>query len=417
MHRCRQPIRESVNPQLLRLIGGQIFLHSTLAGNRMAAPLWALGAGYSPAAVGVLLALFGASQMLLAVPVGRYVDRHGMKRVILCSVAAASLAGVLAMVWPVFGVLCVTALLTGGATAATVIAIQRQVGRLSTGGADLRRSFSWLAIGPSVSNIIGPLAVGFLIDHAGPRPGSEQGFQAAFALMAAVPLLTWWLLRGVLRATQATEAAALQPQAPLRQTLQLLRNPGIARLMLVNWLISSSWDVHSLVVPFIGVARGLSASEIGMILGAFALATGLVRLLLPLMAERIREWALISGSMLINCALFVLYPLLPSALAMGVCSFLMGAALGVVQPMVMSMLHQITPAERQGEALGLRLTAVTATGVLVPLLFGSVSALIGFSGVCWVIAAVLGSGMRPAWRLREIEANAGHDKPDAPPAR
>jgi MFS family permease len=405
-----------VNPQLLRLIGGQIFLHSTLAGNRMAAPLWALGAGYSPAAVGVLLALFGASQMLLAVPVGRYVDRHGMRVAILSSVAAACLGGLLAMIWPVFGVLCLTALLTGGATAATVIAIQRQVGRLSSGGADLRRSFSWLAIGPSISNVIGPLAVGFLIDHAGPSPGSQQGFQAAFALMAGVPLVTWWLLRHVLRASQVTPASSMQPQAPLRQTLQLLRHPGIARLMLVNWLISSSWDVHSLVVPFIGVARGLSASQIGMILGAFALATGLVRLLLPLLAERVSEWALISGSMLVNCALFVLYPMLPSALAMGLCSFLMGVALGVVQPMVMSMLHQITPVERQGEALGLRLMAVTATGVVVPLLFGSVSALIGFSGVCWLVAAVLGTGMRPAWRLREIEAPAvGHRGPAEPP--
>jgi MFS family permease len=405
-----------VNPQLLRLIGGQIFLHSTLAGNRMAAPLWALGAGYSPAAVGVLLALFGASQMLLAVPVGRYVDRHGMRVAILASVAAACLGGLLAMIWPVFGVLCLTALLTGGATAATVIAIQRQVGRLSSGGADLRRSFSWLAIGPSISNVIGPLAVGFLIDHAGPSPGSQQGFQAAFALMAGVPLVTWWLLRRVLRASQVTPASSMQPQAPLRQTLQLLRHPGIARLMLVNWLISSSWDVHSLVVPFIGVARGLSASQIGMILGAFALATGLVRLLLPLLAERVSEWALITGSMLVNCALFVLYPMLPSALAMGLCSFLMGVALGVVQPMVMSMLHQITPVERQGEALGLRLMAVTATGVVVPLLFGSVSALIGFSGVCWLVAAVLGTGMRPAWRLREIEAPAaGHRGPAEPP--
>jgi MFS family permease len=353
--------------------------------------------------------------MLLAVPVGRYVDRHGMRVAILSSVAAACLGGLLAMIWPVFGVLCVTALLTGGATAATVIAIQRQVGRLSSGGADLRRSFSWLAIGPSISNVIGPLAVGFLIDHAGPSPGSQQGFQAAFALMAGVPLVTWWLLRRVLRASQVTEVSLMQPQAPLRQTLQLLRHPGIARLMLVNWLISSSWDVHSLVVPFIGVARGLSASQIGMILGAFALATGLVRLLLPLLAERVREWALITGSMLVNCALFVLYPLLPSALAMGLCSFLMGVALGVVQPMVMSMLHQITPVERQGEALGLRLMAVTATGVVVPLLFGSVSALIGFSGVCWLVAAVLGTGMRPAWRLREIEAPAGHRGPAEPP--
>jgi enoyl-CoA hydratase/carnithine racemase len=38
-----------MNPQLLRLIGAQVFLHATLAGNRMAAPLLALREGYSPA--------------------------------------------------------------------------------------------------------------------------------------------------------------------------------------------------------------------------------------------------------------------------------------------------------------------------------------------------------------------------------
>jgi MFS family permease len=80
----------------------------------------------------------------------------------------------------------------------------------------------------------------------------------------------------------------------------------------------------------------------------------------------------------------------------------MGIALGVVQPMVMSMLHQITPPERHGEALGLRLMAVTATGVVVPLMFGSVSALIGLSGVFWLVAAVVGTGVRAAWRLRDI---------------
>ena len=66
--------------ELLRLICAQIFLHSTLAGNRMAAPLLALHEGYSAAAIGLLLALFGLAQVLLAIPVGRYADRHGLKR-------------------------------------------------------------------------------------------------------------------------------------------------------------------------------------------------------------------------------------------------------------------------------------------------------------------------------------------------
>ena len=385
--------------ELLRLICAQIFLHSTLAGNRMAAPLLALREGYSPAAIGLLLALFGLAQVLLAIPVGRYADQHGLKRPIAFAVAAACLGGGLAAIWPVFGVLCLTAFLTGGAAGAAVITVQRQVGRLAEGGAQLRRSFSWLAIGPSVSNLGGALAVGFLIDHAGPSPGSVQGFQAAFALMAVVPLVTWVLLRPV-REVLGEQPAGERPSA--WRAWQLLREPGVARLMMVNWFVSSSWDVHSLVVPLLGVERGLSASQIGMILGAFAVATGLVRLLLPLLADRIREWAVMVTAMICAGLLFAIYPLLPSALAMGACSFCMGMVLGVVQPMVMSILHQVTPPERHGEALGLRLMAVTATGVAVPLLLGTVSSLIGLSGVLWMVAAVVGSGSRVAWGLRAV---------------
>ena len=397
-----------MNPQLLRLIGAQVFLHATLAGNRMAAPLLALREGYSPAAVGLLLALFGLSQVFLAIPVGRYVDRHGLRRPVALSVSAACLAGALAMLWPVFGVLCVMALLTGGAAGATVITVQHQVGRLAEGGAQLRRSFSWLAIGPSLSNVAGPLAVGFLIDHAGPSAGSMQGFQAAFALMAVVPLFTWWMLRSV---PEVRQEQPLGPRPSAWQAWQLLRHRAIARLMLVNWFVSSSWDVHTLVVPLLGVERGLSASQIGMILSAFALATGLVRLMLPLMADRIREWAVMAGAMISTGVLFAIYPFLSSALAMGLCSFLMGMALGVVQPMVMSMLHQVTPSDRHGEALGLRLMAVTATGVAVPLLFGSISAWVGLTGVFWLVAAVVGSGSRAAWRLREVLPESASDEP------
>ena len=89
-----------------------------------------------------------------------------------------------------------------------------------------------------------------------------------------------------------------------------------------------------------------------------------------------------------------------SALAMGVCSVLLGFALGMVQPMVMSMLHQMTPEARHGEALGLRLMAINASSVMMPMLFGSAGALVGIAGVFWVTGAVVGLGSRLAWRLK-----------------
>jgi MFS-type transporter involved in bile tolerance (Atg22 family) len=85
---------------------------------------------------------------------------------------------------------------------------------------------------------------------------------------------------------------------------------------------------------------------------------------------------------------------------MGLCSVLLGLSLGSVQPMIMSTLHQITPADRQGEALGLRLMSLNGSSVLMPLLFGTLGAAVGVSVVFWTVAAVVGMGSRMAWRLR-----------------
>lgn len=387
---------------LFQLISAQLFLHATMAGTRMAAPLLMLRDGYSAAAVGVLLAFFGLTQVVLAIPAGRYADRHGLLKPVRLSIMAASLGAGLAVIWPIYPVLCLTALLCGGSAGCAVIALQRHVGRMATGAAQLRQVFSWLAIGPAVSNVLGPVSVGLLIDHAGPASGSLLGYQAAFALMALFPWLTWLLLRRVKEETY-NQPARTEKGATLR-TWDLLKDRCFAKLMLVNWFVSSSWDVHLLIVPLIGVERGMNASAIGTILGGFALAATGIRVLLPLIAERLQEWAVIAGALLVTSAVFAVYPLMPGAWGMGACSVVLGMALGVVQPMVMSTLHQITPTHRHGEALGLRMMAVTASGVVVPVLFGSVSAVIGSAGVFWVVGAAVGLGSRSAWSLREALA-------------
>ena len=76
--------------------------------------------------------------------------------------------------------------------------------------------------------------------------------------------------------------------------------------------------------------------------------------------------------------------------------------------MIMSMLHQITPAHRQGEALGLRLMAINASSVLMPLLFGWAGALVGVSGLFWAVGAMVGTGARQAWALRTAARQGRH---------
>lgn len=392
--------RTSSGHQLARLIGGHICLHACMAGLRMAAPLLALKQGYSALAVGVLMALFALTQVFLALPAGRYADRHGLRRPIAYAVIAATVGTALAALFPVFGVLCLAALLSGGATGAASIALQRHVGRAARDATELKQLFSWLSIGPATSNFLGPLTAGVLIDHAGVWLGGETGdltgYRVAFLLMALLPLLTWWWVR---RTPDLPSATTPELQGK-RRAWELLRDPMMRRLLLVNWFLSSCWDVHTFVLPVLGHERGYSASTIGMLLGSFALAATLVRLAMPWLAGHLRESRVISGAMVATAVLFGVYPFMSSALDMGVCSVLLGLVLGSVQPMIMSTLHQITPADRHGEALGLRLMSLNGSSVVMPLLFGSIGAVVGVSLVFWVAGAVVGLGSPTAWKLR-----------------
>ena len=181
----------------------------------------------------------------------------------------------------------------------------------------------------------------------------------------------------------------------------LLGDVKFRRLMLVNWFLSSCWDVHTFVVPVLGFERGIPASVIGTILGVFAISAAVVRMLLPLIVNRLREWAVLCATMVSAGLVFVCYPFTTSAVGMGVCSVMLGLTLGMVQPMVMSMLHQITPEARHGEALGLRLMAINASSVIMPMLFGTAGAIIGIAGVFWITGTVVAAGARAAWLMKD----------------
>jgi predicted MFS family arabinose efflux permease len=280
-------------------------------------------------------------------------------------------------------------MLCGGANGTAVIVLQRHAGRLAHDPAQLKLVFSWMAIAPSIANFVGPFMAGLAIDHA--------GFRVCFALLALLAACSW------LAARQATDLPLSgnekEPDAQ-SSAWDLLGDSRMRLLLLVNWLLSSCWDVHSFVLPVLGHERGISASVIGIILGLFAVAATVVRLFLPVVVAHLKEWAVILGAMVATAILFGIYPLMQSSWTMAVCSILLGFSLGGVQPMVMSMLHQITPSHRHGEALGLRMVSINVSNILTPLVFGTVGAAIGVASVFWVVGATVASGTRAAWRLR-----------------
>lgn len=383
---------------LLALIVGQVCLHASMAGVRLAAPLHALREGHAEWTVGVLFALFAVAPIALALPSGRFVDRRGYHPPMRLAVGLSIAGGVLAAATQHLAALCVAAVLSGAGANIGLIAIQRTAGRLAATGTDRMRVFSWLGLAPALANVAGPVIAGLLIDLA--------GMPAAFAAMAVLPALTLAAARFVPREPGRRSTAAAK--APAGSAWALFLRPGMRRRLLVNWLVSSSWDVHHFLVPVLGHDRGLSASAIGVILGLFAASVAAVRLVIPLVAHRLRETQVLRGSMLLTCAVFVVYPFTSSALAMAACAAVLGQALGAVQPMILSTLHRLAPPERHGEAIAFRSMTINLSSTAMPLLFGLVGTSIGAAVLFWAMAAAVGAG---SWLPRGLASAPGGEPP------
>ncbi|HEX7385184.1 MAG TPA: MFS transporter, partial [Burkholderiaceae bacterium] len=329
----------------------------------------------------------------LALQAGRQADRHGYHRPVRTAIALTAAGALLAWMATFagalqFALLCGAAALAGAGANFGLIAIQRTAGRAARDPIERKQVFSWLGLAPALANVVGPVAAGVLIDAA--------GYRSAFFALLLLPLVTLWWARQV-PVEPARPAAA--EDAARAGALELLLAPGMRRLLLVNWLLSTSWDLHGFLVPILGHERGLSASAIGIVLGAFATAVAAVRLVIPLVARHAREPQVLAAAMLWTAVVFGVYPFARGPWVMGACAVLLGLALGCVQPMVMSTLHHITPDARHGEAIALRSMTINLSSTVMPLLFGAAGVALGASALFWMMSASVAAGSWPARRV------------------
>lgn len=372
------------------VIGSLVCVHACMGAIRVAASLVLLQQGYPEWTVGLLMSMFAVAPILISMWAGRQADRHGLHRTLNIGVLMALAAGVVAVIDQGPAALAVAGFLSGGAVSVAAVGIQREAGRMARDSHDLKRVFSWVALGPALSNSLAPAVVGVLIDHA--------GYRTAFVFAAALPLLAWLLGRRVprqpLAATGSGGRAAVQ-----RPALELLRDPAFRGLLLCNLAMSATWDSHSFVVPVLGHSRGLSASNIGFVLGAFAVAATLVRLVISRFADRLDEGRALRAAMSMAVVVSLVYAWLPGAAGMALGSALLGVALGSVQPMILATLHQLTPPDRHGQALGLRMLVTNATTVGMPLGFGALAGATAAAAPLWLMAALVAAALWPARRI------------------
>jgi MFS family permease len=375
-------------------------LHACMAATRVAASLSVLAQGYPEWVVGVLLSLYAVAPIVLSLWAGRLADRFGFHRPVTWAVGMALTGAALPVATQHLAALAVSGVLTGGAVSVAAVAIQREAGLMARDAGDLKRVFSWVSLGPALSNMLAPVITGLLIDHF--------GFRSAFAFGALLPLLAVAAAWRVPRTPLPADADGAR--LPQSGAFELLRLPVLRNLLLVNVAMAACWDAHSFTVPVVGHARELSASAIGLVLGAFALAATVVRLAISAWADRLDEGRALRAAMMLATAVLLVYAWLPGAAGMMIGSALLGLALGSVQPMVLSALHQAAPPERQGQALALRMVFTNLATIAMPAGFGLLAVLAGNAAPMWLMALLLVAARWPANRL---VLHAGSSEPDA----
>src|SRR5690606_3368496 len=126
-------------------------------------------------------------------------------------------------------------------------------------------------------------------------------------------------------------------------------------------------------------------------------ATFAVRLAMPLLVRRLRQWVVIASALIVAGTAYLLFPLASNAALLMALSFLLGLGLGCAQPVIMSLLYETSPPGRQGEAVGLRTSLLNGSHTLIPLASGALSVALGMAPVYVLLSTLLLGG---AWFAR-----------------
>jgi len=364
------------------IVASCVLIHAGFGGAKVALPLHALNLGVDPFTVGVMMALWALCPMLIALYVGKLVDRVGPRVPMLAGTIGVVTALLVPYFFPGVAALYVMALVVGTAFQFFFVPVQGITGALG-GPEDRARNYSLLAIGFSIASFLGPLIAGFSIDYL--------GYRLVYLMLAACPFLAvllLWFKGGML----PKAAVGAKEGGQKGSSFDLLRNSKLRDAIVASGLISVAWDLYLFYFPIYGHSIGLSASAIGMVISTFAAAVFAIRVALPGLTRRWSEFQLLLYAIGFAGAVFLLFPLFRDPYLLATASFLLGLGCGVGQPMSMSLIYSLSPPGRASEGAGLRVTFNHFTHLVVPLAFGAIGTAFGFAPVFVSCSAVLIGG-------------------------
>ncbi len=337
--------------------------------------------------IGLIAAAFGLVSFLLAIPIGRWIDRVGEVPFLVGGSVTMAGVGFWLIAADSLWVLFAAQALLGAGQIVGLVALQSLVANGSSG--ELRDGmFGMFAVTGSLGQVIGPALGGWVASMPG---GSLQRvFLVSGAVMIVMTVvaatLRYWPAPNLDRDPDAASA----PMALFSAIGRIIRIRSMPQAMLSGMTVLAVIDLLVAYLPVYGEANGIPVATVGILLSIRAASSTMSRLAMVVLIRRFGRKHVFIGSLLLPAVAMFALPVIPHVPTLMVLMAFAGFGLGLGQPMSASWVAGTAPADVRATALGVRLTGNRLAQAAMPALAGGIGGAAGISAIFLVMGAMLG---------------------------
>ncbi len=330
-------------------------------------PLYLVSQGTAITTIGIIIGCSGVLPLLVSLHAGALSDERGPVPVAQASVLLFALAGALLTTVQTVWAVAVAYTLMAVANIGFAVAPQAIVAAASTPATRVR-NYGYYSFWNSAGAVIGPILGGAVV--------GRFGYRAAFALVWILMLPSFWstVSMHVPRATSRHVSFATAH----RLVGAIVGQRGVPGVLFISFMMVWAQQLQQSFYPIYLHKVGLSTVLIGIVVAAVSLSSMLVRSVLSRGVERLGYRRLLLGATALVALAIGAIPLFHRFWALVVLSGLIGASLGVTQPLSMSLMVEAVASHFWGVAFGIRQGVQRIASITSPVVLG---VLITMSGI------------------------------------
>lgn len=346
----------------------------------------ALENGASSVEVGLIAAIYALLPLIIAVPMGRWIGRFGEIPLLLAGALAFIVFAIaFTALNDVIAIAAITAIV-GMAHLANVAASQSLVANKSP--VELQdRNFGYFSFSASLGHTFGPILGGLLAGSAGVLPRSSSTAFIFAAILATIALVPIFIIRDLQKLTSRSEREI----AGSIRARDVVTRPGVKPAIWISLTVSATNDVLVVILPLVGTERGINPVVIGAILSLRSAAAMVSRFSLGSLTSRFGSTLVMRYSIWASALALLALGFVSTAGPLAILMVILGFALGVGQPLTMSIVSKQSPISERAMAISVRLFGNRLGQFLVPLGAGALAAPFGSSAAFLGLAALVAS--------------------------